>query len=132
GNLYRQSGPLNYSTYNTYKAGERLISSDTIKTRNSNLAVSSAESRFNKFITQDLGYAGVVIDQGYIIQEAVGNYKQFLSLPELKIELNLLKMVPKDVSVVLNYALRKAWKEKKKLQINMYRYQINDAPVILH
>src|SRR5690554_5711946 len=132
GKIYQKSGPLNYSTFNTYKTGERLISSDTIKTRNNNLAVSSTESRFNKFITQDLGYAGVFIDQGYIIQEAVGNYKQFLSLPELKIELNLLKMVPKDVSVVLNNALRKAWKENKKVHINKVRFQLNDESVFLN
>src|SRR5690606_13728781 len=90
------------------------------------------ESRFNKFITEELGYAGVFIDRGYIIQEAVGNYKQFLFLPEQRIELNLLKMVPKDVSVVLNNALRKAWKENKKVQINKVRFQLNDEPVFLN
>src|SRR5690606_35245254 len=80
GKIYQKSGPINYSTFNTYKTGERLVSSDTLKARSNHLAVSNAESRFNKFITQELGYVGVFIDQAYIIQEAIGNYKQFLSL----------------------------------------------------
>lgn len=128
--FYQKTGPISYSTFNTYKTGGRLVSTrEQFKGNGSNVAVSAVETRFNKFITQELGYAGVFIDKNCIIQEAVGNFKQFLTLPDQKIELNLLKMVPREVAVVLNNALRKVWKDHKKVQINKTKFILNGNSV---
>jgi two-component system CheB/CheR fusion protein len=131
--IYQKSGPINYSTFNTYNtAGRVLAHQDKKKGHPADTHVSAIEKSFNKFITEDLGYVGVFIDRAYMIQEAIGNYRQFLSLPDEKIELNILKMVPREVSIVLNTALRKAWKENKSTYLKRIRFKRKDDDVYLN
>lgn len=120
--VYQKSGPINYSSYNTYHTSGRLLARKE-QGKSAEVPQSLVEKRFNKFLTADLGYVGVFIDKGYIIQEAVGNYRKFLSLPDHKIELNLLKMVPKEIAIALNTALRKAGKSK--LTTHLHRLRVN-------
>ncbi|MHA4896063.1 chemotaxis protein CheB [Pedobacter sp. PWIIR3] len=120
--IYQKTGVINYSNYHTYNTGSRKVSEKSAKrSLIAESTLSGIEKSFNKFIIEELGFVGVFIDKSYIIQEAIGNYRQFLSLPELKIELNLLKMVPRDISIILNTAIRKAWKEHKKTQLKKVR-----------
>jgi two-component system CheB/CheR fusion protein len=72
---------------------------------------------FREVMAEDFGYAAVYIDKAYEIHEALGNYKKFLSLPEKRLNLNLLKMVPGDLSMALNIALRQAWTTEKKSMV---------------
>jgi two-component system CheB/CheR fusion protein len=72
------------------------------------------QDEFRDVMAEEFGYAGVYIDKNYEIREATGNYKKYLSLPDKKLNLNLLKMVPGDLSMVLNMALRQAWKTTQK------------------
>jgi two-component system CheB/CheR fusion protein len=131
--FYQKTGPINYSSFNTYNTAGRLLSQkDQGKRTMPDLPLTDVEKRFNKFITTDLGYVGVFIDQSYVIREAVGNYRQFLSLPDHKIELNILKMVPKEISVVLNTGIRKSWKEHKKTHINRLRISRDGDEVYLN
>lgn len=130
--FYQKSGKINYSSFHTYNTGGRLLSQKETKKPVAEQPLSTVEKRFNKFITADLGYVGVFIDKAYMIQEAVGNYRQFLSLPDHKIELNILKMVPKEISIVLNTALRKVWKENKKVQLTRLRINRDDEDVYLN
>jgi len=132
--FYQKSGKINYSSFNTYNTGGRLLSQQerSKRTAVTEQPLTEVEKRFNKFITADLGYVGVFIDKDYVIQEAVGNYRRFLSLPDQKIELNILKMVPKEISIVLNNALRKVWKEKIKVQINRLRIHRAENDVYLN
>jgi two-component system CheB/CheR fusion protein len=69
---------------------------------------------FRDVMAEEFGFAAVYIDKAYEIQEAVGNYKKYLSLPEKKLHLNLLKMVPGDLGMVLNIKLRQALSSGKK------------------
>jgi two-component system CheB/CheR fusion protein len=131
--FYQKSGPINYASYNTYNTGGRLLSAKEKSTRPaSELPLTPIEKRFNKFITSDLGFVGIFIDKSYVIREAVGNYRQFLTLPDQKIELNILKMVPKEISIVLNTALRKVWKERKNVNLNKMRFHRQDDEVYLN
>ncbi|WP_276134203.1 chemotaxis protein CheB [Polluticoccus soli] len=70
-----------------------------------------------EIITDDLGYIALYIDKNYEVKEAVGDFKKYLSLPEQTLNLNLLRMVPQDLSTTLGMAIRKAWKENKKVSI---------------
>jgi two-component system CheB/CheR fusion protein len=72
---------------------------------------------FREVMAEEYGYAAVYIDKNYEIREAIGNYKKYLSLPEKKLNLNLLKMIPADLSMVLNMALRQAWKTEQKVPV---------------
>ncbi|MEJ2883659.1 chemotaxis protein CheB [Pedobacter sp. GR22-6] len=130
--LFQKTGKINYSTFNTYHTGGRMLSKTNQQEQaTKDVPLSLAEKRFNKFVTADLGYAGVFVDKSYIIQETVGNYRRFLSLPE-KIELNILRMVPKEISIVLNTALRKVWSENKPVHINRLRIHRGDESIYLN
>ncbi|RZJ28992.1 MAG: chemotaxis protein, partial [Chryseobacterium sp.] len=130
--IFKKSGVINYATFNTYNTQGRVVQADKKKTLSPEAPLTSVEKSFNKFITNDLGYVGVFIDKMYTIQEAVGNYRQFLELPDTKIELNILKMVPKPVSIVLNTALRKSWKELKTVHLTRIRSKKNGEDVYLN
>jgi two-component system CheB/CheR fusion protein len=131
--IYQKSGTINYSSFNTYNtSGRLLISEDKNGKTLPEPPQTQIEKRFNKFIIDELGYAGAFIDKGYIIKEVIGNYKKFLSLPDQKIELNILKMVPKEISVVLNTALRKVWKENIPVHLNRLRVNREEASSLLN
>lgn len=130
--IYQKSGPINYSAYNTYNTSGRIVARAEKKKSSIDTPLTGAEKAFNSFITKDLGYVGVFIDKAYIIQETVGNYRQFLSLPDEKIELNILKMVPREISIVLNTALRKSWKENKRTHLKRIRFKRKKDEVYLN
>ena len=131
--IYKKSGYITYSLYNHYQASHRSMTGNKqgIPLRD-NAPVSSLEKELNDFLVHDSGFVGIYIDKSYIIQEAIGNYRQFLTLPETKIELNILKMVPRGVSVVLNTAIRKAWKENKITHIKRIRIKREEGEVYLN
>ncbi|PSL33408.1 CheR family methyltransferase [Chitinophaga ginsengisoli] len=79
--------------------------------------MNSLMDEFREVMTEEFGFAAVYIDKAYEIQEAIGNYKKYLSLPEKKLHLNLLKMVPGELSMVLNITLRQAWAAGKKAAV---------------
>ncbi|RZK82390.1 MAG: PAS domain S-box protein [Pedobacter sp.] len=131
--IYQKTGVINYSNYNTYNTGSRRYKDqEGNKSAVSDAPNTAVEKNFNKFITDDLGYVGVFIDKAYMIQEAIGNYRQFLSLPEQKIELNVLKMVPREISIVLSTSIRKAWKENKKVHLRRIRLKRGGSEVYLN
>ncbi|EDM36206.1 chemotaxis response regulator (methyltransferase) [Pedobacter sp. BAL39] len=131
--FYQKSGSINYSSYHTYNTGSRLLAQQE-KNKNgaAETSLSSIEKTFSQFVTEDLGFVGVFIDKSYIIQEAVGNYRRFLSLPDQKIQLNILKMVPREVSIMLNTALRKSWKENKKTHLKRIRFNREEEDIFLN
>ncbi|WP_423147134.1 PAS domain S-box protein [Rubrolithibacter danxiaensis] len=87
---------------------------------------------FSELICEDLGYVGFYIDHNYAIKETIGNYRKYLSLPEKQLALNLLKMVPKELSVAINTAVRKSSKDLKKVLLKSVRYKENDRDVFVN
>ncbi|GHE42682.1 chemotaxis protein CheB [Sphingobacterium griseoflavum] len=71
----------------------------------------TSEDLFQQFLLEQYGYVAVFIDKNFEIKDTIGNYKRFLSLPEKKLEMNLLKMVPKEISYLLNNTVRAVWKD---------------------
>jgi len=71
----------------------------------------TSEELFQQFLLEQYGYVGVFIDKNFEIKDTIGNYRRFLSLPEKKLEMNLLKMVSKEISYLLNNTIRTVWKE---------------------
>jgi len=125
--FFRKTGVLNYASYNTYNTGSRTSGQpDKSKGKSTEFAMSPIEKGFNSFLTRELAYAGVYIDKSYIMQDAIGNYRKYLSLPSDKIELNVLKMVPKQVSVLLNTAIRKAWNSNTTVHLRRVRFEENN------
>ena len=82
---------------------------------------------FKSLLTDEFGFAAVYIDKNLDVREAVGDYKKYLSLPSKSINLQLLKMVSPEVSVVLNTALRKVMKDNEKMSLHNVRIRGNDS-----
>ncbi|WP_443946964.1 chemotaxis protein CheB [Pedobacter sp. AW1-32] len=130
--IYTKTGKINYSTYNTYNTSHKTIVADDRKRLQTPVDTSSPlAAKMTEFISKDLGYVGINIDRAYVMKDAVGDYRKYLSLPEFKIELNLLKMVPRDVSVVLNAGLRKAWKEQLPQKIQKVRFKQGERDMMV-
>ncbi|MGN6177680.1 MAG: chemotaxis protein CheB, partial [Mucilaginibacter sp.] len=131
--IYKKSGYITFSLHNSYHVNNRAGAANGKSAPVKDIPpISTLERDFNDFMVEEAGYVGIYIDKSYIIQEAIGNFRQFLALPEKKIELNLLRMVPRGVSVVLNTAIRKAWKENKVTQLKRIRIKKNDQEVYLN
>ena len=72
---------------------------------------------FNDSITEEYSCAGVYIDMNHELVHAVGDFNKFIHLPDKKLNLNILKMVPEEVSILLGVALRKATKYNEKVHL---------------
>ncbi|PTT01799.1 chemotaxis protein [Pedobacter sp. HMWF019] len=131
--LYQKSGPIHYSNFNTYSTGGQFLPvKDKRAGQQKEPVQSTGEVRLHKFIAEELGFAGVFIDKGYLIKEAVGNYKKFLSLPDQKMELNVLKMVSREIAIVLNNALRRCWKEYVTVHLTKIRMKREEEDIYLN
>jgi two-component system CheB/CheR fusion protein len=84
-------------------------------------SMSSLADDFRDVMAQEFGFAAFYIDSNYEIIESLGDFKKYLSLPEKKLHLNILKMVPPELSVALNTAIRKAMHDQKKVQVKSVR-----------
>lgn len=76
---------------------------------------------FREVLAEDYGYAAFYIDGNHEIREATGNYKKYISLPEGRLHLNLLKLLPTELSIALNSAIRRAQAEQKKVVVKTVR-----------
>ncbi len=69
-------------------------------------------------VVNELGYTALYIDKQYEIKEAVGDFSKYLLLPEKKLKLNLLTMLPKEYSGTVASAIRKAWNTGKPVTVS--------------
>ncbi len=132
--FYQKTGNIHYSPHNTYTTSSTpALKTATKQDKQVSQEVSrSIEDDFKDFVVEELGCVGIFIDKNYEIKETIGDFRQYLSLPEKKLELNVLKMVPREVSMLLNTALRKAWKEHKKTHLRRIRIKKDDDDMYLH
>lgn len=87
---------------------------------------SQLKEDFQKALSEDLGFAAAYINDTYEIKEVIGDFRRYLSLPDKIMNLNILKMVPADLSGILSTGFRKVIKENKKAVIKNIRVSIND------
>lgn len=71
----------------------------------------------------ELGYAAFYIDTQYDIKDTAGNFEHLLSLPKKSLKLNLLKMLPQELSVALNIAIKDAWRKEDKVVLKNVKYR---------
>ena len=78
---------------------------------------------FRKSLAKELIFAALYIDHNFEIKEAIGNYEEILTLPKKNLRLNLLRMVPPQLSAILNSAINKAWKTNQSVFLRSLRYE---------
>ncbi|AMR32263.1 chemotaxis protein [Mucilaginibacter sp. PAMC 26640] len=117
--IYQRSGAITYGLHHTYTAVAPGLKYDEkqIPVKNSDKP-KSIDEEFRDLLIEEFGPVGIFIDKSYTVKETIGDFNRFLMMPEKKLDLNILNMVGKDVSIVLNTAIRKAWKEGKKAHID--------------
>jgi len=86
---------------------------------------------FRDTLTEELHFVVLYIDPQFGIREAIGNYERFLSLPKKQLQLNLLKMVPSNISVLLSAEIRKAERTGERAQLRHIRYQKDNEMITL-
>lgn len=75
---------------------------------------------------EDLGFIAFYIDRNFEIHETMGNYEDLLSLPKKMLNLNLIRMLPQDLSLIVNRELRKAWKSNKAVHLDCVTFGKGD------
>lgn len=86
-----------------------------------NKSIRDISIEFREVLAEDYGYAAFYVDTNHEIREATGNYKKYISLPEGRLHLNLLKLLPTELSIALNAAIRRAQAEQKKVTVKSVR-----------
>lgn len=82
-----------------------------------------------RVLNEELKTVSFFIDDQFNIEETLGDYGQFLSMPRNTLNLNLLRMVPSEVSFLISTETRKAIKEKKKVVIAPFHFNRNGQPI---
>ena len=70
---------------------------------------------FNDTLLEEYKYAGIFIDKDFEVKQAIGNFKSFMSFPEGKLNFNILKLLPPDLSVVVGMAIRRSFKDNERV-----------------
>lgn len=127
--IYRKHGataPFSKNASPSRAVGESISSRVNVFQTKVNTASQLLED-FKKTLSDELGYAAVYINDSYEIKEVVGDFRRYLSLPDRIMNLNLLKMVPLELSGILSTSFRKVLKENQKVSIKNVRISNGDV-----
>ncbi|CAM4308440.1 chemotaxis protein CheB [Zobellia nedashkovskayae] len=101
--------PLNYPDQQKLTASFNNLSSNKSRTETKMADV------MNETVAEELGLAGVYIDETYNILHAIGEFRKFVDLPERGFSINLLKMLPPSISISLAATVRKAFGNNQRI-----------------
>lgn len=112
--IYQRSGNIKFNLHHTYTTASLPVPAAPKKMplKEADPKRTTAED-FQALMIGQMGYVGVFIDKGFIVKETLGEFSKYLNLPKRKLELNLLNMVSKDISILLSTSIRRAWKDKE-------------------
>src|ERR1700761_3694836 len=86
---------------------------------------------FKSVLMEDLSYVVLYIDSNFEIRETIGPYEKFLTLPRRQLHLNLLRMVPSQISILFSAEIRKAEKTGEKIHLRNVRFRKEENMVSL-
>jgi two-component system, chemotaxis family, CheB/CheR fusion protein len=78
---------------------------------------------FKEALLEEYKFAGIFIDINGEVKQATGNYKDYIDLPDSGFNFHILKLVPPDLGIPLNVAIRKAAKDKE--TVSMRRIKVD-------
>ncbi|WEK34026.1 MAG: chemotaxis protein CheB [Candidatus Pseudobacter hemicellulosilyticus] len=83
-------------------------------------------------LTDDMGMVAFYIDRNFEVHQTLGNYESLLSLPKKTLTLNLVRMLPQDLAMVLNREVRKAWKAEAVVSVDSIVFGRKEEPRAVH
>ncbi|RPD51897.1 PAS domain S-box protein [Paracnuella aquatica] len=113
--IYRKKGLAMHYPYGGQRQTTRNDSGRGVEYRSKPVAPSQIAGDFAKSLADDFGYAAVYVNEQYEVKEVIGDFRRYLSLPDKLVNLNILRMVPIELSGLLNSAFRKVTQERQKL-----------------
>lgn len=123
GYYYQHDANEGYST-RTAKSVKPVVPKDT---RSQSLLWDD----FRQVLTEDLNFVVLYVDANFEIRETIGPYEKFLTLPRRQLHLNLLRMVPSSISILLSAEIRKAEKTGEKAHLLPIRFRKEEQVVSL-
>ena len=134
--IYRKTAETKPAYYFQQTPPEALLNR---KTGTSKTGAQSKDTRgqtllwedFKQVLMDDLSYVVLYIDANFEIREIIGPYEKFLTLPRRQLHLNLLRMVPAPISILLSAEIRKAEKTSARVHLRNIRYQKDETMVSL-
>jgi two-component system CheB/CheR fusion protein len=99
-----------------------------IKTKN---ALTHVSEIFKDVLIEEYQLAGIYIDKDFEVKQAIGNFKKYLEFSDGNFNLNLLKLVPPDLSVALSRGVRTAIKDNTKVVINKVKVTVDNSNHVL-
>ena len=109
-----KSQPYDNENYLVPLGRESFVSLGATRSKN---ALNNIPEIFKDTLLEEHKYAGIFIDKEFEVKQAIGNFKSFMSLPDGKLNFNLLKLVSPDLSIALGMAVRKAMKDNDRVII---------------
>jgi two-component system CheB/CheR fusion protein len=94
----------------------------TIKLKN---PVNHMSELFRETLLEENEFAGIYIDSNFEVKQTVGHYKKYIEFPDSGLHFNLLKLVPNELSIALNIAVRKALKDN--LTVSMRKVTVKNG-----
>src|ERR1700754_3620646 len=120
---YQQGQTEEYSS----RSGKSFKSAPPRDTRSQSLLWDD----FRQVLTEDMSYVVLYIDANFDIRETIGPYEKFLTLPRRQLHLNLLRMVPPTISILISAEVHRAERSGEKIQLRHIRYPKDDKLVAL-
>lgn len=77
---------------------------------------------FEQVLSEDLYCSAFHIDHNFEIKKAIGNYSKILSLPNKDFKFQLLKMIPAENATLIGAEIKRAWRNKQKVQLRSIRF----------
>lgn len=120
-----QTGKKQITLHHPYTP-EQKLSKTKLGIRPASETSRSYDNIFKDVIAKEYKFAGIFIDKNFNVKEAIGDYRSYLSLPEKSFHLNITKMIPSDLGIALNSALRKCANDKEKVEVNSVKVKSGD------
>ncbi len=76
--------------------------------------------------------ASFVIDENANLQHSFGNMPEYVRLPQGQVTLNLVKMLPKELSLALSTAIHRTMKERGPVQYHSIRFQYGQTQHVVN
>lgn len=91
---------------------KKMLNAGSEKTKIKN-PLNHLSDLFKETLLEEFSFAGILIDKNFEIKQAVGNFKDYIALPDSGLTFNLLKLVSPELSIALSVAVRKAMKDEE-------------------
>lgn len=82
-------------------------------------------------LSEEFNCAAIHVDENFELKEATGDFSRYLSLPEKKLNLNILHMIAKDLSPIIHEGLRKLQKTEHKVVLRNVKFNFGGQTSVL-